>query len=280
MYRIHLLCTLCALALLICSPALEASVSQIYLFGDSLSDTQGSATGGISDGPLYPYYLAPKLGIQYAPGANYAVASARTSDLAGQISNYEASSTQADPNALYIVWAGGNDILGGGSGAAAADNVIAAVSALASFGATRFLVPNLPDLGYIPLDKTFFGTGFHTVESQIFNSALASHYAGSSMVTLADVFSLHHAILDDPSAYGFTNVRDACAYTAPASCDTYLFYDFLHPTTAAHRLLADEFHAAIVPVAPAIGLFCSGLIGMVGVALRRKDVSELAGCRL
>ena len=247
-------------AMTVSSAAYAATFSDVYIFGDSLSDTNA----GLSDGDLWPIYFAPQVGASYDAGNNYAVAGATTAHLASQVSFYQADAITADPNALYVVWAGGNDILGGGSAVTAANNVINTISTLSSFGAVNFLVPNMPDLGLIPID----GTGASTVPSTMFNSAIDQAYSASSDVFVADVFGFHHRILDDPVAFGLTNATDSCL-AAGVACDTYLIWDNLHPTTAGHSLFADEFASTFVPIPAAVWLFGSGLIGLIGFARRK-----------
>lgn len=109
-------------------------------------------------------------------GTNYAQGGARVAEEPGmgilnaetvseQIDTYLSATAGADPNALYTVWAGANDVFyqaaAAGSGAItsrqAAQRVSAAalaevnqVSRLHSAGARYILVPNLPDIGRIP----------------------------------------------------------------------------------------------------------------------------------
>ena len=56
----------CFLTLTVSSAAYTATFTDVYIFGDSLSDTNA----GFSNGPLWPEYLAPQLGISYNPGTN------------------------------------------------------------------------------------------------------------------------------------------------------------------------------------------------------------------
>lgn len=256
----------CLLALAVSSAAYPATFSNLYIFGDSLSDT----TAGFSDGVLWPIYFAPQVGVAYDAGDNYAVAGTLTTHLASQVSSYQADNTTADPDALYVVWSGSNDIGGGYASATdAANNVINAISTLSSFGAEKFLVPYLGDLGAVPAGG---GLSTFTDESILFNSTIDSAYSASSNVLIADVFGFHHNALADPSAFGLTNASDSCLYTG-ADCSTYLIWDDLHPTTVGHSLIADEFVSTVttvVPIPAAVWLFGSGLLGLVGVARRRN----------
>ena len=250
------------LALAVSSAAYSATFSDVYIFGDSLSDT----SAGLSDGDLWPVYFAPQVGASYDAGSNYAVAGATTADLVSQVSSYQADTTTADPNALYVVWAGGNDIFGGVSATDAANNLINTISTLSSFGAENFLVPNLPDLGLVPAGG---GSSIFTDASILFNSTIDLAYSASSNVLVADIFGLHQSALADPSAFGLTNVTDSCLSTG-ADCTTYFLWDNLHPTTAGHSLIADAFVSTVVPVPAAVWLFGSGLIGLIGVARKKK----------
>lgn len=79
-------------------------------------------------------------------------------------------------------------------------------------------------------------------------------------------------ITANPAAFGFTNVTDSCLYTAPAACSTYLYFDKVHPTTAAHDLLALQFASAagIIPEPGLTGLLLVAIVGLWGV--RRRAV--------
>ncbi len=107
-------------------------------------------------------------GASYTPGTNYAVAGADRGalpqwrppgiNLPQQVTAYLAhSGGTADPNALYTVFIGGNDVRNAalqGTGPAA----ITAGVTLSSWrsrrsrttGARNFLVPNVPNVGIIP----------------------------------------------------------------------------------------------------------------------------------
>jgi outer membrane lipase/esterase len=71
-------------------------------------------------------------------------------------------------------------------------------------------------------------------------------------------------ITANPAAFGLTNVTDSCLFTAPAACSNYLYFDNVHPTTAAHDLLALQFAAAVgvVPEPAMSGLLVVTLVGL------------------
>jgi len=134
-----------ALAVLCLSQPVWANpYSNIYVFGDSLSDTGNVSvlTGGAvpgapyfqgraSNGPLYDDVLAAGLGLTLTPsrqdlnhdgiddGNNFAYGGARTRtypfpfdghSLLGQLQEFESRGPVADPNALYVVFGGANNI--------------------------------------------------------------------------------------------------------------------------------------------------------------------------
>ncbi|WP_445245572.1 SGNH/GDSL hydrolase family protein, partial [Microcoleus sp. OTE_8_concoct_300] len=114
--------------------------------------------GRFSNGPVAVEVLATGLG---ATLHDLAVAGAQTSTL-GQLANTGMTSQlasftaslgggSADPNALYFVWGGANDLRAAGVNAAAAIaptivNLSTIVSSLYSLGARNFMLPNLPNL--------------------------------------------------------------------------------------------------------------------------------------
>lgn len=245
------------------SPVYAATFSNIYIFGDSLSDTDV----GLSNGDLWPVYFSPQVGVSYNSANNYAVSGATTTNLTSQVSFYQADANTADPSALYVIWAGGNDLLSGGNAIDAANNVIDIINNLSVYGAEKFLVPNLPDLGLIPAGG---GVSALTDASILFNSTLDLAYSASSNVLIADVFGFHHSVLNDPAAFGLTNATESCLFSS-ANCDTYLFWDNIHPTTIGHSLIANEFASSFVPVPAAIWLFGSGLISLIGLARKKTN---------
>jgi len=153
-------------------------IDRLYVFGDSLSDTGNvfAATGGafpqsppyfngrFSNGPLWVEYLADDLGLPRNPSTNFAYGGATTGSnnainsalpgLQQEINGFTTANPSADPNGLYIVWAGANDYPGAGdiNPTIPVTNLSNAVQSLAGVGARNILVVNLPvpDLGQLP----------------------------------------------------------------------------------------------------------------------------------
>ncbi|HSH08934.1 MAG TPA: SGNH/GDSL hydrolase family protein, partial [Oceanipulchritudo sp.] len=66
-----------------------------------------------------------------------------------------------------------------------------------------------------------------------------------SHVLLIDTFSVINSIIADPAAYGLTNVY-LPAQMFPVDPNTSLFWDGVHPTTAGHRVIADQVIEAML----------------------------------
>jgi outer membrane lipase/esterase len=180
----------------------------------------------------------------------------------------------ADPGALYSVWAGANDIFANSgllqAGAidvatfsanlqAAANAQIAQIGRLRAAGARYILVFNIPDIGITPGFVGTPGAAQATQAAAGYNTALFTGLqATGQRVIPVDAFSILNDVRANASAFGFTNVTGvAClpvgsssltcsaANSVPGSAQTYLFADAVHPTSAAHRIIADVVVALI-----------------------------------
>jgi phospholipase/lecithinase/hemolysin len=317
------------LALASSFPAQAGSIDNIYAFGDSLSDvgniytaTSGAApaapyvNGQFTNGNVWVQDLASDLGL--APlkpsllgGTDYAYGtaesgvtsfntSAANTDLTGatgQLAQYQASHATADPNALYTIWIGSNDLSDILTGqlpsqyaadiAAVVGNTYAAVSTLAGMGARNFLIVTPPDLGLTPAllalgPAESAGASFL---SGSYDAALTSGIPGlaaadSVNISVLNTYTLLDTIAADPLAYGFTNVTQPCLtgevnYAGGTPCanpSQYLFWDQLHPTAAGHEILADEALALVTPEPTSLSLMATGLIGLA--IWRRRSARE------
>tara|TARA_R110002126_G_scaffold97190_8_gene226736 strand:+ start:10109 stop:11101 length:993 start_codon:yes stop_codon:yes gene_type:complete len=268
-------------------PASATLFSDIYIFGDSLSDTGNTAqaTGNILGGPagygsnrrfsngiLWHEYLSNELELPTTSSAfggnNYAYGGAQIDDAggfsAGVLTQYDQylENLGADPfdsEALYIAWAGGNDMRGL---VRTADPFAAIASAISVFqgllsdmifrGATTLLVPNLPDLGSIPEFRTTANAANANLVSVTWNQLLEQMLIdlarqSSAQIYMLDVFGTFTDILNDPQSEGFTNTTGQCRSLFlgffERSCsqpNQFVFWDNIHPTTAAHAVLGRE----------------------------------------
>lgn len=224
------------------------------------------------------------------PGVQ-SIAALQHTGITTQVGEFLSSGPPIDrANALFMVWGGPNDIvlefLTGDDLAAAAGaavgNLAGAVEALALGGGQHFLVPNMVDLGQTP---EFVGTPLQNplrTLVQGFNMALADAMADLETgleeaglpvdITVYDTFALFDDVLANPEAFGFTNTTDSCLDNLDAfraGCPGYIFFDFTHPTTQAHRLLGLVFSAAVVPAPPGAVLVLVGA-GLVALLGRRR----------
>ncbi|MFC4174901.1 SGNH/GDSL hydrolase family protein [Microvirga sp. GCM10011540] len=235
-----------------------AAFDRIVVFGDSLSDN-GNA-GRASNGPVWVEHLAERFGLTLKPsrtgGSNYAVGGARLDPRSGNTSlRAQASAylqgSRARGSTLHIVYGGGNDLLATVGQPQAHRIVDAAVASLRSIvadlageGATDILVPNLPAVGITPAVRAH---GRQAVEAANtlaahFNSALdraLSEFAGRAGLRLhrLDVWQMAERVVSDPAAAGFTDIAAPCVQNR--RCEGHLFWDGIHPTTQAHRRLAE-----------------------------------------
>ncbi|MGH9584827.1 MAG: SGNH/GDSL hydrolase family protein, partial [Bryobacteraceae bacterium] len=253
--------------------------------------TQGKFTDGpdtmpATSGPtgLWIDQFATKMGLAQPRassngGTNYATGSAQTGfnasfPLAGvpyvgdQLGLFAAANATGLPsNALYVFWAGANDIFVGGKGTSAANNIEGYISSLSSAGAKNFLWLNLPNLS----------SGFQSFDTQFATDLAALDSSGVNVVGV-DVESLFNAILASPAAYGFTDTTDPawCGPGALPNCaandpNQFLLWDGTHPTTAADALVAQLAYNDVLDLTgtsvPEPSEAALVLIGLCGLAL-------------
>jgi phospholipase/lecithinase/hemolysin len=288
--------------------ASASSFSYIAVFGDSLSDNGNLYAavgyppapyynGRMSNGPVAVEYLSSQLG---SPLLDYAWIGATTgvgnvvdsgtatsfgaSGLPGMstVFNTVLPGLPVSSSALYVVWGGPNDVLGDLATPAlltaaifnAVSNLDSMVNALQAAGARHILVPDMPDLGLTPrllaLGPAAAAEG--TAVTNLFNQALLASLPPG--VTFFDTAALLRTITADPALYGFTDVTDPCynGTTVCADPNQYLFWDSIHPTTAADAILGAQFSEAVVPEPATFVLAFGGMI-FLGLLARRRQRS-------
>lgn len=307
-------------------PAWSAPIySDMYIFGDSLSDTGNTrakvflgsnstvaalagygSNGRFSNGDVWHEFLADDLGLSTtrstAGGNNYAHGGARVNNSSGQSAGLlwqwndyqnDYGGPVMDPAALYVVWAGGNDMrdLVGSSAP-----LMMITSILGNFqnmltemilgGASSLLVPNLPDLGSIPEFASTSNSVSGNEVSTLWNQALETILVGLANtyqvdIFMLDVFGIFNNIIADPASAGFSNTTDECrslttnwlgvpnGESSCANAHSYVFWDEIHPTSAAHAVLGQEAYQLLasgqtvnfqVPAPATMLLLLSGLV--------------------
>lgn len=174
-----------------------------------------------------------------------------------QDSNY-----QADPDGLYFLWAGANDI---GNGATlsvigndpdiaikvtteAATNVLLAIGQLITAGANaeNIVVFDMPDLGLTPgvVNDADTSAALTGLSRDVFNAILSGGIAEQfPNIQQFSAFDFLNAVIDDPKSFHFTNVTEDCVFDGDApQCRVgnkrFFFWDNKHPTSDAHQELA------------------------------------------
>ena len=125
---------------------------------------------------------------------------------------------------------------------------------LLSAGAKSFLVLNIPNLAILPAvagqeppipaiaedltDEYNFG-----LEELL--RGLERQFPKSQFIRM-NIFNLLDEVVDDPEDFDLSNVTDSCitpGVIVGAICkqpNQYLFWDFIHPTKKAHKIIAEQ----------------------------------------
>jgi len=280
-----------------CGTALAGNpANNVIVIGDSLSDTGNyyNLTGfwppsppyaeRFSNGPVWPEYLAADLdvdvdslayggaftGVYIVDGVplsnfnNVQYPDYFPDPLPGVSEEIDAllaeNPKRLAPKALYVVWAGPNDLFLGLLQpekmstilSQALTNVAEAVCRLGTAGARHFMVGNMPDLSLTPFVRSLGPEAQAQVAQAvvIYNTGLEQTLAGlpdacAETVGVFDSYQILHDLVASPADYGLVNVTESCL-TETAVCtepDTYLFWDTVHPTTKVHEIFADRFRA-------------------------------------
>lgn len=191
--------------------------------------------------------------------------------LVGQVNTFIAGSPEFDAyRTLFTIWIGGNDLLEFGRGeyldsngqvvtdpgtmiALAMSHINTAMTALVDNGALYILVMNLPDVGLTPLyngDET--AAAGATQLSISFNKALDDMIADFKAahpdvrVYTFDVFTYLHEMVesgifkDTTGSYMVLDEQGNRTGETNEPAEDHLFWDSIHPTTKAHKLLGDK----------------------------------------
>jgi cholinesterase len=272
--------------------------------------------GHFSNGPTASEHLAQNLGLTPDKVRNYSFGGATTGvgnvldggdqntpgvlglpGVALELQQFKADIAArggvADPKALYMMWAGPNDVFAGLIAGvtnfepivnAAVNNIVRGLTDMLSAGAKTILVPNTPNLGLTPRFRQGGPAGEQvgTLISLGFNAGLEQGLQGLEQafpmaeIIRFDILGSLAALTADPAAFGLPglNVRDQCLTGNPlqggAACSDpngFLFWDEVHPTSVVHALLGDLLTAAVVPIPGTLLLFA---LGIALFAMQRK----------
>ena len=269
------------------APSLAGEFEGAVFFGDSLTDSGHfqnqlppsvrPVTGKFTTNPAWVWaeYLAERYdgngftdnqgGDNYAQGGSrVTVQNGAAESTVSQVGRYlAANGGKANPDTLYTVWTGANDLFAVAAGAppqetlaTAVGGVVQIVGTLDAAGARYILVPSLPDIGITP-NAIAAGPVAQATLTQLATTYNTSMYgalaqAGYRVIPL-DTFSMLREVVASPGTYGMRNVtQTAClppsgssltcnpsSLVAPDAATTYLFADGVHPSGGAHAILAD-----------------------------------------
>lgn len=254
-------------------------------------------------------------GSSYTPGTNYAVAGATTAaspprggvlgaNLPQQVGAYlSTTGNKADPNALYILFAGGNDVrnaalyatsaTGPGLISSAVMTEVGLIQTLASAGARNFLVPNVPNVGIIPefaQDNPSLAAAA-TAYSQSYDAQLAAGLTGlvlpqGTALSQFDLYTFNGNIQANAASYGLVNTTDRCFTATPlsaaatpqcgtggANVNSFAYWDSIHPSGTVQALWAQGMLLSLgvvqpVPEPASLALLSVGVLG--AFAARRR----------
>ena len=306
-------------ALLAAAPAIAANpnnYSALYVFGDSLVDAGNISviTGGTTPNPALGYFdgrftngynyvdyinqelfRAPtvaslKGGNNFAYGGARVVTDAKDAipDLNPQVATYLATKgPAADPNALYILNAGGNDIFALGRFAAGdptqllpftnpndyinaiVTQYVGAVQRLNDLGARNILVTGIPN-ATVPLAVQI-------------DAQLQAALQGLSLAPGTDLYRFSYIdffnrLSTRPGAFGLPPLRTdrSCIQLGAQAtgCQGIFSFDGTHPTAAVQRALfldiERQFNLTGVPEPESWAMMIAGF-AMAGAALRRRE---------
>jgi len=193
---------------------------------------------------------------------------------------------------LVTLWGGANDLVETRTAAdtqQSVDNLKAGLVALNANGAGDVLVPNQIDQADAPIFNRTQGPAAQMTElNRLFNTqldAMLDDLEGNPDLNIRihrfDAFSLFKDVIDNPSKFGLSNVTDAALdltrftppfappYPVVETPEDYLFWDYIHPTTAGHRLIGDAALDALadgstqVPEPPSVALLIVGIAGLL-----------------
>ena len=273
----------------------------VVVFGDSLTDSGNIAqTSGLPPGtsfitnpdPVWAEIVAEAFGTSatnsLAGGTNYSwggacvdpdVTCENSVPTTQQQINQHLSGASADPDTLYMIWGGANDISavagenqsdaqGAFDGTVkAAEAYVDQIRGLQDAGARYVVVLNLPDIGKTPNAKLagpVAAAGFSAL-AQAYNEALDTGLDSLEHgIIPVNVSALMDEVIENPGNYGFTNIDDiACTpgsnplrpngglesivcgptdsgyLSPPDTSENYLFADGSHPSGAAHAMLGN-----------------------------------------
>lgn len=310
---------LCAAAMTVAVPAAAQTnappFSSMTVFGDSLVDAgniralrlgadpaEGYVAGRFTNG--YDYTDLLSLAMYGTPtvaslngGSNYAFGGARATstsllpDALEQVATYKSvldKGGKVDPDGLYVLNFGGNDVFAAVSGGIAdpdtflrdaAAKYATAVGLLNSYGARNILLTGFPvATPGAPLAYSIQAEGYLDAELKKLKLVTDTRLMRYSYLdffqrvqTNPGAFNLPASLILPVEGEPLTNCKDAAAFPA---CTGYFSFDGTHPTAAIHQALFADINGKFglgLTAVPEPATWAMLVLGFatVGAALRR-----------
>lgn len=237
--------------------------------GGSTPASPPYGAGRFSNGPVFTErlgfnaanFMGPVTGsINYAFGGARTDAEAMPLGMRVQLAQYQQRGGTFGANDLVSVLGGANNIFQGLPAAGASTNPTGAitpvalsaaadinfiVNGIAQAGAGTVLVTNLPKLSITPQFRGTPAAPLADFAVTTFNGALltglnatAAARPGTNII-LMDLFKVGDVVAANPSAFGVSNVTQACfnGVTLCSNPDDYFYFDGVHPTAKGHEVI-------------------------------------------
>jgi len=177
---------------------------------------------------------------------------------------------KADPNALYVIWAGMTDLITDVENgqtkttvqtAPLAQHLVNIIGLLKSAGAQNFNIPTVPDIAYLPEITRQNLAGNAQDISLAFNTSVTSDLTSLSQskgitVSRPDIYYLQRSIIEAPNHLNFTDVTDSCVAAMIGDRDLcassvqagYLYWDGRNFAAFGHSVFA----TSVITATPSI----------------------------
>jgi cholinesterase len=269
------------------TPASAVVINDLFVFGDSYSDTGAFVPLVNPDGSTAVGYLAKNFGIDLTTsknpdpgtdGVNFAESGAKVftgpkppaaqprslTQQVGEFQNYvDNDEVSFDPASTLFFLAGGLNDHKTDSGQIDAATT-AQITTLYSLGARIFEIALLPqDVPAFTDSALNLNPGYEALVPE-----LQAEFPDAT-IELSNWGPDYDDILTNPSKYGITNTTDACA--GPPVCatpDTYFYYVNSHPSDASHHIVGNELFTEVLGLSapvPEPSTWAMMLLGFVGL---------------
>ena len=240
-----LLMTVCLLGIAVECKVHAQPFSEIVVFDASLSVVRNR---GNSNGLLWSEWLASQLSLPTAEQNGTAYWAGGITELRPAVSSYLAA---RDPRDNSMIILGMPRTTNPERKSEYWSDMSSQISRLAEKGAEHFIVNRNDFIGYSQVGSPVRD---QLRELNEFGDPILNQLAEDMGIRIhrpsADRFSGFTAVLEDPGQFGFANLT-VPANTGVPNPDEYVWWDGLHPTTAAHRHLAlDAFQSLGVSIEP------------------------------